>query len=290
MKKLIVFLVLICAIQLQAQSEVINITTYDKMIQADIGEYPVTIYLKYHQNSEYHENVYSVKGWYYYNNYRKPIHLVGYYAMGDLYLYQVKNEKLRQKILDLDFPWSDLGMWKIANDAQNGYTEYFEMDWLKEKMLWENRNKKLTISTVEDAFEIRQTQSFLKVQQNQGEPIYINVEKFGIYPHGIEFLVEKHTSSESNILLTYAYPSNPNPNGRCGGGQEKGFYHLVFDKNIVLKSLDEYVIESCSANIYTEKTNQESPDYIEYELDNDGKEEVIMVDKATAQIGKIEPF
>ena len=70
----------------------------DKLIHGSIGEYPITLYLKFHEYS-YHLGAYSVKGWYYYDRVKTKINLVGLYLYGDLVLYNFKDTSKANNLL-----------------------------------------------------------------------------------------------------------------------------------------------------------------------------------------------
>lgn len=271
-------------------AELLTIPTQDKRFVAVLnGRIGTTVYVKHHKNSEYHGNVHSVKGWYYYNQYEKKIALVGYEAFGNLYLFQTDNKDFEQKILNMEFPWSEYMNDEVAEKNKSGWNEYllFHSEGV-EKSLWTNKKKELTLEGRSEDFHINEVKQYLALNFNGKKPVYFDMTDFGTYHVSnsradLGDVVAVDLGNEVNVLLSFDYPSNPNANGRCGAGHEKGFMQMTLNKDLHLESLKEVLLESCYQSVEIENEKQFGRN-IHYQVDNDGKSQLIILDKGRASI------
>lgn len=241
-----------------------NIRTFDKVLKGNInGKYDITIYLKAEKFSEDHMYAFSVKGWYYYNNVKKPIPLVGVYDPAEgLTLFNLSDKTLEKKILDLNFP-EDV-VWKKleAIESIKTYNEKFTISDSKEKNIWINNSKRfsLEINNLDDSFLIEDLK-LLKIDKT-----IINLSKYSIYHKNLEILSKKINPNETRILLSYEEMGNPNIQGVCGAAEDFGYIILAFNNKNELTYLDEIEINNCRAFISSEEIKTNNNKILKYKI------------------------
>lgn len=240
-----------------------KITTTDKLFTGRIDDkYEITLYLKKYQMAEDHLGVYSVKGWYYYDKYKKNIPLVGVQnpATG-LTLYALKDKKTEDKILKLNYSGN---IWDITDSIENitNYSEKFSISDSDESNVWISNNKtyKLTIHNSSDLF-LLEDYYFLKL--NNGK---INLSNFNLNYESLEIVATKKRSNETRILLGYSQPGNHNLQGMCGGATDSGYVILSFNDNNELLLFDELEIENCRMFQYSEEIESNSKTVMKYKI------------------------
>lgn len=275
MQKIVLFL-LFFSINCLAQNKTISlekISTNDKLFTGRIDDkYEITLYLKKHQMAEDHLGVYSVKGWYYYDKYKKNIPLVGVQnpATG-LTLFALKDKKIEENILKLNYPGN---IWDITDSIENisNYLEKFSISDSDESNVWISNGKtsKLTIYNSSDLF-LLEDYYFLNINNDK-----INLSNFNLNYESLEIVATKKASKETRILFFYSQPGNHNLQGMCGGAVDSGYVILSFNDNNELLLLDELEIENCRMFQYSEELESDSKSVIKYKItSSSGEKEIV---------------
>lgn len=250
-----------------------KITTTDKMFSGRIDDkYDITLYLKKYQMAEDHLCVFSVKGWYYYDKYKKNIPLVGVQnpATG-LTLFALKDKKIEENILKLNYSGN---IWDITDSIENisNYSEKFSISDSDETNVWMSNGKtsKLTIHNSSNLF-LLEDYYFLKLNNEK-----INLSNFNLNYENFEIVATKKGSNETRILLEYSQPGNHNLQGMCGGATDSGYVILSFNDNNELLLLDELEIENCRMFQYSEALESNSKTLIKYKItESSGEKEIV---------------
>jgi len=272
----ILFLFLFLSVNCFTQNKNISlekITTTDKMFSGRIDDkYEITLYLKKYQLAEDHLGVFSVKGWYYYDKYKKNIPLVGVQnpATG-LTLYALKDKKIEENILKLNYPGN---IWNISDSIENisNYSEKFSISDSDENNVWISNGKtfKLAIFNLSNLF-LLEDYYFLKINNEK-----INLSNFNLNYENLEIVATKKESNETRILLEYSQPGNHNLQGMCGGATDSGYLILSFNDKNELLQLDELEIENCRMSQYSEELASNSKNVIKYKITtSSGEKEIV---------------
>ncbi|MNU74458.1 hypothetical protein D3C71_639600 [compost metagenome] len=259
MKQVIILVLLLAVFELKAQKaqlfmEEFSIT--DQVITGSIDQkYPITMYLKFEEYSPENWLSYSVSGWYYYNNVKKKIPLVGVYS-GRLVLYSftdpVRADSVKQMLSSVPNPW------EATDDLMNrsGFTEKFDFDYTNNVYtgIWENSQKQLNVSFNVSRIDLDKKQEFLVIPIEKNGQKRIDLSQIGPMSYGYSIFASKYDATGSKVLLKYEISSTANPNGMCGAGMEIGFVLLIFDHKGTLSDYREEQIESCLGNFWSEST------------------------------------
>lgn len=272
-----VLLLLLIPFNMYSQQYKINleqIHTEDKVLYGTIDDkYEITIYLKYSASSEDHMAIYSVKGWYQYNNIKKHIPLVGIYDFSDgLTLYSLKDKSLEAKIADFDIPgdyvWKKIEYVKSISD----FDEKFTISDNPANNKWTNNKKefKLQIANLQDN-SITNDFIFLKLDKDTT----INLADFQLGYTGMEIINYTTTKTEKKILLKYQEYGNPNIQGRCGAATDFGFIILSFDSdnNLNYKEIEE--VENCRGDIYSEDIPSADKSLLQFKIIDSSEEKEV---------------
>lgn len=240
-----------------------KITTTDKMFSGRIDDkYDITLYLKKYQMAEDHLGVFSVKGWYYYDKYKKNIPLVGVQnpATG-LTLFALKDKKIEENILKLNYSGN---IWDITDSIENisNYSEKFSISDSDETNVWMSNGKtsKLTIHNSSDLF-LLEDYYFLKLNNEK-----INLSNFNLNYENFEIVATKKGSNETRILLGYSQPGNHNLQGMCGGATDSGYVILSFNDKNELLQFEELEIDNCRMFQYSEELESNSKTVMKYKI------------------------
>lgn len=259
MKQLVALLLLFSVFELKAQKESLFIEEFsitDQIITGSIdNKYPITMYLKFEEYSPENWLSYSLSGWYYYNNVKKKISLVGVYS-GRLVLYSfadpVRADSVKQMLSSVPNPW------EATDDLMNrsGFTEKFDFDYsdYTYKGTWENSQKQLNVSFNVSSIDLDKKQEFLIIPVEKNLQKRIDLSQFGPMSYGYSIFASKYDTNGSKVLLKYEISSTANPNGMCGAGMEIGFVLLHFDHKGALLDYREEQVESCLGNFWSEST------------------------------------
>jgi hypothetical protein len=272
----ILFLLLFLSLNCFAQNKTISlekITTSDKMFTGRIDDkYEITLYLKKYQMADDHLGVYSVKGWYYYDKYKKNIPLVGVQnPVKGLTLYALKDKSIEENILKLNYSGN---IWDITDSIENisNYSEKFIISDSDENNVWISNGKtsKLAIYNLSNLF-LLENYYFLKLNNDK-----INLSNFSLNYESLEIVATKKESLETRILLKYAEPGNHNLQGMCGGASDFGYIILSFNDKNELLQFDELEIENCRMFQYSEELESNSKTVIKYKITmNSGDKEIV---------------
>lgn len=244
---------------LNAQEKKIYIedfTINDQIINGVIDEkYPITMYLKFEEFSPENWMSYSVVGWYYYDNVKKKIPLVGIYS-SSMVLYsftdQVKADSVKHMLSSVANPW------EATDDLMNrtGFTEKFNFEYkdYQYQGTWKNNQKELAVSFGMSYIGLNREQEFLVIPLADNEKKRIELSQFGPVNDGYSIFASKYDATGSRVLLKYEITSTANPNGMCGAGQEIGYILLLFDAQGTLLDYRLEDVESCLGNIWSETT------------------------------------
>ena len=276
MKYIKALIILLLTIQLFAQENfprVEKVIVKDKLFHGQIDKYPITIYLKFNQYSNYHSGVYSVSGWYFYDKVKTKIPLTGLYNYPDLILYNF-NDTSKSNVL-LNFREMKSNHWDDIEFYENleGYKEKFVLS--DNENYWLNSSEKLEVNLNKSDLAVQNVSEFLILDSITA----FDLHNFGDWTWNFELAA--YTSGK--ILLSYEHGSRLYAMGNCGAGLEKGFILLEFDQINKLKQYYEFTFESCNGSISIEgieKLNQHKTiykcyDYINektYDLEVDFKE------------------
>lgn len=245
MKHITTFILLLLTIQLFAQEKyprVEKIVIQDKLFNGQIDKYPITIYLKYNQTSNYHAGVYSVEGWYYYDKVKTKIPLTGLYNYPKLTLYHFyettkSNELLNFREMKTNH-WEDMEYYENLKD----YREKFVLS--ESGNFWLNESKNLQVKLNQDDLSILNVNEYLLLDSTTA----FDLHNFGGWTWNFELVAHK----AGKYILSYEHGSRLYAMGMCGAGLEKGFLMLEFDANNSLVYFEEFVYESCNGSISTE--------------------------------------
>lgn len=229
------------------------------------NNYPITIYLKYAEDAPDHRFTHSVTGWYWYDNVKEKIPLVGVWD-GDLTLYQFETSRERDSVARFmsksgDYP----AYWKVLNEikAKNNFIEKFVILRAQgvKKSSWTNRKKTMSVQVYDQDLSINRTTELLEVVN--GDKLYTaDVAQFTQYDRNFKFEEFKVEEGQLRILLSFDYGSRGHVQTMCGAGSEKGFVLLEYDDDMKLQSVKRELIESCNDRMYTdEKTSQGRADF-----------------------------
>lgn len=244
---------------LQAQEQKIDIedfTITDQVIHGTIDEkYPITMYLKFEEYSPENFLTFSVSGWYYYDNVKKKIPLVGIYS-GNMTLYSftdpAKADSIKQMLSAVANPW------EMADDLMNrtGFAEKFDFGYSEYayRGTWENGKKQLKVVFGTSDIELNREQEFLVIPLSGTGKKRVDLSQFGPMNDGYSIFASKNDATGSKVLLKYEVSSTANPNGLCGAGLEIGYILLVFDVSGVLTDYRIEDVESCLGNFWSEIT------------------------------------
>lgn len=259
MKQLITGLLLFAGISFaQAQEKKVYIDefrTTDQVIHGTIDEkYAITMYLKF-GNFFDDGTSHTVSGWYYYDNVKKKIPLIGVYS-DRFALYQFADQKRADSIREFTSPVSS--MWEVMDDLSNrsGYLEKFEFAYADYAYsgTWKNDKKELKVSFNTSDINLTARNEFLVLQFSAQNKKHIDLKQVGPFYCGYSVFASKMDAAGCKVMLKYELSSRSNPNGMCGAGMEIGYLLLTFDaKGDLLDYRDEQV-ESCLGNIWAEST------------------------------------
>ncbi|MCV9927748.1 hypothetical protein OIU83_08805 [Flavobacterium sp. LS1R49] len=276
MKKtfLLLAFLLMTLFHLSAQNlkiELQNIRTEEKVMTGSIdGKYPISVYLNFYNSSEDHMRIYSVKGWYYYENIKKKIPLVGIYD-GGLTLYSFKTKEQQNQVLNFE---SKGTIWEKIDILKNltGFDEkfsYSEDD--KSGNEWTDGKKKLKLELFNQDISILKEYQLLNIK-NPKINKNINLTDLGIYDRDFELVNFTNTATGTKILLKFDYNSRFNIQGMCGAGSEAGYTILNYDSNFSLITIQRAEIESCLNNVYYEEIKNDVKYIKKFKLSENGSD------------------
>lgn len=286
MKTFITLLLLVTVIfSAQAQDKKVYIDEFritDQIIHGSIDEkYPITMYLKlddYFEDGTSH----TVSGWYYYDNVKKKIPLIG--VCSDRFnIYQFADQKRADSIRDFSSTASKV--WEVVDDlsSRSGYLEKFEFGYADYSYsgTWKNDKKELKVSFNTGDINLTARNEFLVLQFSPQNKKHIDLKQVGPFYYGYSVFASKIDAAGCKVLLKYEVSSRLNPNGMCGAGMEIGFVLLTFDAKGTLLDYREEQVESCLGNIWSEVTEAPNTNGMKQTykvMYSDDKERTVTVD------------
>lgn len=242
---------------LNAQQETMyieEIYIMDQVIHGVIDDkYPITMYLKFEEYSPENWLSFSVSGWYYYDNIKKKIPLVGIYSEGiTLYSFtdQTRSDSIKKMVSTASNPWEAVD--ELAN--RSGFVEKFDFAYSEYSYLgtWKNDKKELKVRFNTSSIDLNKVHEFLVIPLAKKEKKYIALDQFGPYSWGYSIFASD--AKNSKVLIKYEINSTANPNGMCGAGMEIGYMLLTFDlsREKVLLDYRTEDIESCLGGFWSE--------------------------------------
>jgi hypothetical protein len=267
--------------------EVITIKTIEKMLSAHIDDkYSITIYLKLDRFSGDHDGIYSVKGWYYYDDKKIKIPLVGI-CDTNLTLFNIASETRQKEILSMETQTGEI-FWDALERLKNNtdYNEKFSFDITDSKIsgTWKKGKTELGVKLYAPDLDIFKVQEFLQIP-NVEDVYSINLYDLNLYATDFAFDAMYRTKENVRVLLEYEFTSSPNHQGMCGAGIEKGYITLNFDARMNFQSAEDLRIESCLDNIMSE--TDPNDDTVFKRQNHDEKEQNYKIDLAKAQVIKL---
>jgi hypothetical protein len=278
MKHFITYILLFISLVLSAQEQyprIDKIEIENKIFHGQIDKFPIMIYLKFHQYSNYHMGVYSVKGWYYYEKTKIKMPIVGLYS-GELTLYNFQDTAKANELLD--FREMKQNHWEDMEYYQNlkNYNEKFVLN--DSAYTWANNKKTFSVSLYDNDLSIKKTIELLRFDSKNVFDLK-NLE-------AKDFKIKAQKGNQ--FILEYDYMSRENVMGMCGAGQEIGFMLLKFDKNCELINNQDFMLESCLQSIGTQEEkviSKYKTDYYCEDYTND-KSYILSVDTENIEIIK----
>ncbi|MBF7091041.1 hypothetical protein IUY40_05765 [Flavobacterium sp. ALJ2] len=251
--------------------ELQNIRTEEKVMTGSINsKYPISVYLNFYNSSEDHMRIYSVKGWYYYENIKKRIPLVGIYD-GGLTLYSFKTKEQQDQVLNFEpkgTVWKKIDILKNLTEFNEKFT-YSEDD--KSGNEWTDRKKKLKLELYNQDISILKEYQVLNIKSPQINK-NINLSDLGIYDRGFELVNFANAATGTKILLKFDYGSRFNIQGMCGAGNETGYTILNYDSDFNLINIQRTEIESCLGNVYYEGIRSDVKHIKKFKLSENGSD------------------
>lgn len=254
MKKIFILLFSLSVTYFLCQKvELKKVTDSSQLFKGEIAGNPITMQLSFDGIIDCNQYQHFVKGWYYYDKYKKKIPLIGIYDLANLHLYnfgnqQDKNSKiLRKKITSLQSLEKIDSLMKPLNPKE---TLIFKGDYSKTKEVVgnivigdKNYSSKLYIKDS----RIYRFNNYLILPNNKKINTYDFINPIG----GNKLISYASDKSGNRVLLYFEEVSNFNFCGMCGASDgEKGYRVLYFTNDWNFKSYDDFMIESCIENIY----------------------------------------
>jgi len=249
-------LLILIFIQLDLFSQEINtysikeILTHERIYTGQIDDkYDITIYLKFYKSSEGHKNIYSTKGYYYYNSIKTHIPIVGIYD-GDLTLYVFDDKEKSDTIAN--FRNKGLNFWNHIDYLKNitGYREKFIIKPNERK--WLNGEKTLDLKLYQKNLSIVTETEYLQVN-NPTLEYFIPFNEIGLHDENFSIVSFKKIKNETRVLLEFDHISKPYYLGMCGAGSEIGYVILTFNEENQLININRVLLESCLDGIYSKQ-------------------------------------
>jgi hypothetical protein len=257
-----------------------------------VDKYPITMTLNVDTFSNQHDSVYSVKGWYVYDNKQIKIPLVGIYD-GDLTLYSFKDKDDEKEILSVGNNW-DGNIWdrldQLKMKESYAFSEHFSFQYTPGEALkrefsgtWQNTDGELDARLTGNNLAVFEQEEYLTFDDENIVPI--NLYKHDIFATNFTFDSWYKDKDEIRVLLHYAFHSTPNYIGMCGGAFESGFVIVHLDDQYRFASSERIPIESCLDSLYAEMNSKNSDIYTQ--IDSNRKKTKLRIDRKTVKITKL---
>ncbi|WEK69026.1 MAG: hypothetical protein P0Y62_14370 [Candidatus Chryseobacterium colombiense] len=222
-----------------------------QIFKGEIAGNPIILQLDFDGIIDCDQYQHFVKGWYYYDKYKKKIPLTGVYNLGELFLFNFGDQ---QKSSTKGFKE------KMSRDLVEKSDSIAKTLKAKEILTFSDKqsgkdvsgnflmgNKSLSARLFTKDIRIYRYNNYLTVPNNKKINTYDFINKLG----GNKLVSYASDKSGNRVLLYFEELSNFNFCGMCGASDgEKGYRVLYFTKDWDYKNFKEYLTESCLENIY----------------------------------------
>jgi len=282
----------------QAQEvEIVSLETTDQILRGSIGEeYPITMYLKVTSRSDNVGWIFGVSGWYQYDKIGTPIPVVGVWGIGgQLYLYVSDDLKFNENMKNLIYE-NEEGKHYLDNFIFDITTltpeiseinESFQLVMERQRISgdWNNKDKGFQVLFNNSSNQIVEEFNYLKLPNGD----LFDLLNTGI-PARADFEIEASANGGRHVILNYAYHTNLNYNGRCGGASTTGKLGLVFDEAFQFLSDTQAEFVNCYRDLSVENLEKVSENVTKYRIHDYGasEETIYRVDSKLATIEKVE--
>lgn len=233
-----------------------SVTDSSQTFKGEIGGNAITMELNFDGIVDCHQYQHFVKGWYYYDKYKKKIPLTGVYDLANLYLYNFGNQQnkssnfLHENILNLQLVAKTDSIAKVLKPKE---IIILKSDYSNKKNISGNfyiENKIYPAELFTKDSRIYRLNNYLILPNNKKINTYNLIDPLG----GNELISYISDRSGNRVLLYFEEVSNFNFCGMCGASDgEKGYRILSFTNNCNFKNHKDFLIESCRENIYYNK-------------------------------------
>lgn len=233
-----------------------SVTDSSQTFKGEIGGNAITMELNFDGIVDCHQYQHFVKGWYYYDKYKKKIPLTGVYDLANLYLYNFGNQQnkssnfLHENILNLQLVAKTDSIAKVLKPKE---IIILKSDYSNKKNISGNfyiENKIYPAELFTKDSRIYRLNNYLILPNNKKINTYNLIDPLG----GNELISYISDRSGNRVLLYFEEVSNFNFCGMCGASDgEKGYRILSFTNNWNFKNYKDFLIESCRENIYYNK-------------------------------------
>lgn len=288
-------LLLFVAMMSQAQNtEIITISTDDRILYGHINdEYPITVYLKIANRSDNLGYVFSVSGWYKYDNVGTPIPLAGVWTGGELHLFASNDTRFLANMENMTYEskngteYIDNHIYELESFAASIpiITERFhlELEGFKLTGKWKNKDKEFGVSINNPNSSILKIVQYLKLPNGK----FFDMSNLAL-PDRTIYELEASVNNGQNLLIHYVYHANLNYMGRCGGATNSGKLALAFDDAFKLTKEMKVEFTNCYTELVVDDLTKISDTKTEYKIMDysSSKEQVYIVDLVSATIQK----
>jgi hypothetical protein len=217
------------------------------------NKYPSIIYIKYVNDASDHRFTHLIKGWYWYDNIKQKIPLVGIWN-GDLTLYQFENAAARDSLVNfIPKDESNFCYSEILDElkSKTNFTEKFVI--LRQKGLensnWINTKTELSIQLDEQDLQINRHKEILDIED--ADVVYANkISQFDPYDGNFTSGEFKVKNDEILVLLSFDYGSRVHKQTMWDGGSEMGFVLFTYKRDMHFLSIKRKLIKSWNYSTY----------------------------------------
>lgn len=272
MKKILILLLFFKFIFTYCQKiELKSVTDSSQTFKGEIGGNAITMELDFDGIVDCHQYQHFVKGWYYYDKYKKKIPLTGVYDLANLYLYNFSNQQnksskfLRENITNLQLVAKTDSIAKVLKPKE---IIILQSDYSNKKNISGNfyiENKVYPAELFTKDSRIYRFNNYLILPNNKKINTYDLLNPAG----GNKLISYASDKSGNRVLLYFEEVSNFNFCGMCGASDgEKGYRILNFTNNWNFKNYEDFLIESCRENIYSTKiTKNKNSKVLQFNFD-----------------------
>ncbi len=214
MRALSIILLFVTGLSLAQEPEIISLKSSDRILNGSIAnEYPITMYLKVAQQSDNVGYIYSVNGWYKYDNIGTTIPLSGIWTGSQLHLFVSDDSKFMENILNFTYEkeegdqYLENVIYELETFSENlpEIKERFHLEVETNSITgnWISKNKKLEVSIKSSDNRILKEVNYLKLPNGE----YFELSNLGI-PSRANCEIEAYANNGKNLILNYTYQAN----------------------------------------------------------------------------------